>query len=231
MGIKQRISLFYNKRVRLIRFFLILVFALWINFYLIVDLKINSDEFNRMKIDNTTYVDLRGFDLTQEDLRSGNLNIIFWKSIYLGGLRDRICFEKENPLDNKGFYASYNNGEFYEVLNKECFSIDNDEEYITFDLKYNFEIILPELEEPLSPVNKSECIPDTINEEAHTCLTKEGIKNAKALEVFFPETNVYFEANWFHKLIKFIFIFFSTGAVLWAFSRTFFLIKYGWEKK
>ena len=169
------------------------------------------------------------FNLKQEDLNSGNLNTVFWKIVYLGGGKDKICFEKKNLSNNITFSASYNNGELFNVTRKKCFDIPSGEDKITFQVSYSFSFTIP-ADFSLSSrrvVDKSECVWITSN---YTCVTQQGIDEA-VTQVFYPDGDVYLEANWIHKLMKFIFIFFSTGALIWAFTRTFYLIRYGWDKR
>jgi hypothetical protein len=233
MEIINKISLLYNKRARIIRFLIILTIALWVNFYLIPDLKIPSDNLQKIESNNITYVGLGVFDLTQEDLSSGNFDAIFWKIIYLGGGRDKICFEKTNFTNNQTLSVRYNNGELFNVTRKKCINIPDEADKITFQLSYGFTFTLPTNLPSQGEVNKSECLPGTIEEVNDTfgyCYTQRGIDNAVTW-VFYPNGEVYLEPNLFHKVIKFLFIFFSTGAILWGFSRTFYLIKYGWDKK
>jgi len=227
----KRLKEFYNKRGWIVRIFFILLIALWINFYILPDLKTPSDNVQKITENNLTYLNLQEgyFDLNQEDLSSGNFNTILWKLIYLGGGRDKICFEKTNFSNNETFSASYNGGEIFNITHKKCFGIPKKQDRITFQLSYGFSFTLPTTPSPVSknPVDKSECVWITGND---TCITQEGIDNAVTW-VFYPNREVYLEANWFHRIIKFFFIFFSTGAILWGFSRTFYLIKYGWDKK
>jgi len=229
MRVINRLSNFYTRNAKIIRFSIILIIALWANFYLIPDLKIPSNNLQKIESDNTTYIGLGSFDLTPEDLTSGNFNSIFWKFIYLGGGRDKICFEKTNLSNNNTFSASYNNGDIFNITNKKCFDIPKEADKITFQVSYGFSFTLPtNLSLSLRRVvNKSECVWITGND---TCITQEGIDSAVTW-VFHPDGEVYLEANLFHKLVKFIFIFFSTGALLWAFSRTIQIILYGWFKQ
>lgn len=225
----KKIITIYNQESKWIRFIIILFLTLWINFYLIPDLKIYSNSLEKVEYNNTTYIALGIFNLDQDDLNSGNLNSIFWKTVYLKGGRDKICFEKINRSNDNTFSASYNNGEVFNVTNKRCFYIPKEEDKVTFQVSYGFNFEIPSNLSLSSRrvVNKSECVWITSNE---TCITQDGIDNAVTW-VFHPDGEVYLEANSFHKFTKLLFIFFSTGAVLWAFSRTFYLIKYGWDKK
>ena len=227
----DRFKEFYEKKGWIFRIFFIFFIALWINFYILPDLKISSDNLQRFTENNETYLNREegSFDLKQEDLNSGNLNTIFWKLIYLGNNEDKICFEK-NLSNSNSFSASYNNGEFFNVTNKKCFNIPNKEEKITFQVSYGFNFSIPyNLSSPLPRiVDKSECIWILSN---NTCITQEGIKNAVSFVITTaPTGEVYLTSNPIHKFIKFIFIFFSTGALLWAFSRTIKIIKEGFLK-
>jgi len=228
-SIKTKIIFFYNKNSILIRFFIILIIALWVNYYLLPDIKVPSNQLERIEVDNTTYIDLGYFNLNQNDIGSGEINTLFWKILYLGSGKDKICFEKNNISNENTFSASYNQGEFFNVTNKRCFNILEEEDKITFQVSYGFSITLPQNMSPLSRkiVNKSECVWIT---GENTCITQEGMDNAVTW-VLQPDGQVYLEANWAHKFYKFLFIFFSTGALLWAFSRTLQIIIYGWFKK
>lgn len=233
MEILNKISRFCSKKAKVIRFLLILVIALWVNFYLIPDLKIPVSNIPQSVENNITYLELGTyFQVTPEDLGSGNINTVFWKIIYLGSGKDHICFEKSNSTENETVSTDYNNEEFFNISKKNCFDIPKGTYKIKApNLKYDFKIIIPAnipLPSERRIVNKSECVWFT---GENTCITQEGIDNAVTLEMYFPNVEVYLEANWFHKFIKFVFIFFSTGAVLWGFTRTFYLIKYGWDKK
>lgn len=220
----------YDKYGSIIRFLFILIIALWINYYVLPDLKTPSDNVQKITEANTTYLSFEEgyFNLNQNDINSGNINALLWKIIYLGGGKDKICFEKTNFSSNETLSASYNGGDFFNVTKKKCINIPKNQDRITFQLSYSFTFNFPEMPAvSKSPVNKSDCVWFTGN---NTCITQYGIDHA-VTQVFYPNGEVYLEANWFHKFIKFIFIFFSAGAVLWGFSRTFYLIKYGWDKK
>jgi len=227
----QDLKEFYNRHGAIIRFLFILAVAIGINYYVLPDLKTPSDNVQKVTEGNITYLNLEEghFNLNQEDINSGNINTLLWKIIYLGGGKDKICFEKTNFSDNETFSASYNGGDFFNVTHKTCFNIPQKQNKITFQLSYGFSFTLPTTTTPISkkPVDKSECVWITGND---TCITQEGIDKAVTW-TFYPNGEVYLQANLFHKIIKFLFIFFSAGAVLWGFSRTFYLIKYGWDKK
>ncbi|MCK5624213.1 hypothetical protein KAI04_00030 [Candidatus Pacearchaeota archaeon] len=221
----KKIKRLWNKKSKILIFLIIFLCALYINFFILPDLKIYSNDVEKIKENDTTYLNIGSFDLTQEDVVSGDFNSIFWKIIYLGNARDRICFEKDKSLTNQSFYASYNKGEYYNIVGKKCFKISKEGSKITFNLRYEFDLEIPEIELLPKIVNKSDCI-WIISE--NTCITQEGIDKKQTI-VLFPQGEVYLESNLFHKIIKFIFIFFSTGALLWAFSRTIILIKYGFK--
>ena len=217
----------YRNRWIVTRTFLIFFIALLANTYLIPDLKINPNDVEKIIESNQTYLETGSFDLNQNDLNSGNFNTILWKIIYLGSGKDRICFEKYNQSNNQEFYGSYNGGEFFNIINKRCFDISRSENKITFDTNYIIKFSLPEIYLP-RVVNKSECV-FGIDEITHTCITQDGLNKA-VTQSFQLDGTVYLESNNFHKIVKFIFIFFSTGTILWAWSRTFKIIKDGFLK-
>ncbi len=223
---------FLHKHGRqIIRFLFILLLSLLVNIFLIPDRQI-PENLPRITEENVTYIDLNPLNITQsvqDSINSGNLNELIWDKIYFGYGRDRFCFKIINYSDDTNVSVSYNLNNFKEIKSKKCFDIPQDSDKITFNLKYNFKFTLSKIN-PQKIVNESDCIPGTIDEVHGTCITNESIKNAKTEIVFFPEIKTYFEANGFHKFIKFLWVFLLTGIVYWNITRVYVFIRDGLSK-
>lgn len=228
MGIIRKSKEIYNKHAKLVRFLIILSIALCLNFTIFKSPKIPSDYLEKIEeSENLTYLNLENqgyFDLSEEEIDTGNLNSVLWKLISKRAGRDRICFEEKgsyvqypNRKDYEGFTSlvSYNQGQFFEVEKKKCFDIPKTEQKITFNWIFNvsFDLNISELEERRIYLNET-----TYMKEFGTIS-------------FHPNTETYLKPNLKSEVLKFILVFFSTGALLWAFSRTIQIILYGWFKQ
>lgn len=196
-----------NKRDKIYLIFKIIIIiglAIYVNFHLFPSPRTPSNSLELVSINNESYRSLGYFDLNQEDRNSGDIGHVLWKVFYLGSGRDKICFEKTNLTDNEIFSASYNNGNFFNVTGEKCFAIPKNEDKITFDLTYTFTFSPPSKSSLLlnRVVNKSECIWITGN---NTCITQEGIQNAKT-EIFYFDGDVYLKANLWHEIMKFVIV-------------------------
>jgi hypothetical protein len=221
-----------------IRLLIILVFAIWINSY-IPDLKIPADTFNRTILYNMTYNDVFYDNITfidlntapnEENLYSLDFNKLLLKILYLNHWKGELCFKKNNLSEENTYSVSYNKKNYKNVTNTNCFGISKKEDKITFDMAGNFYVIIPKIE-PLPPVNKSECIPETIDETSHTCLTEAGIKKAQTEIIHFDGVETYVQPKWFYRKIKILWIFLLSGIFIWNITRVYVLIKEGLTKK
>ena len=112
---------------------------------------------------------------------------------------------------------SYNKAPFVEVKDKECFPIPKGANKFTFNWRFEVEV---------SPY-------DVISQSEDEILWQNGSQQIRSLGgvTVHPNVETYIKLGYLAEIVKFFFLFFSAGALLWAWSRTFFLIKYGWDKK
>ncbi len=208
-----------------------LVLAILINVFLVPDREV-PDNLPRIVQDNITYINLSQNDLEnniQESINSGSFAEILWKIIYLGSGRDKLCFESFGGSPE--FNVSVNNdfGEFYNLTNKKCFSIPKRKDKTTFNLKYHLMLTIPQIESG-KIVDKSECLPETIDESINETCILDGVSYichpcyTSPVRVEYgplPEIKTYFEANLFHKFIKFLFVFIVTSMFIKELVETF----------
>jgi len=216
-------------------FTLILLITIWLNFFVFTTIKIPSEELNKIHIleDNETYLEIpKSVFLSREEgleeLFEGNFQGLMWRSIYIKSKADKVCFQNKGSYleyGGKAYYelirteVSYNKGEYFEVKKKECRSISKDDDKFTFKWGFQMELILDEI------IQKSEVEKEIIPLDEERYLTPLG----KA--TFHPNVGTYIQfGGIITNTLKFILLFFSTGALIWAFTRTIVLIKYGLKK-
>jgi hypothetical protein len=226
-----------NKK-RIIRFSIILILTLLVSIFLIPDRKILIDNVPIIEKNNQSYIDFNTLkeNITQQiqkSIDSGNIIEIFWKTMYSGGGLDKLCYEIGNNPSNMIVTLNDSLGRSYEIVSSKCFDATKP----LPDFNYNIMFTIPY--SPGGLTNKSECINGTISEVSHpckvnnkiydcySCLTNRSIENAQTETFYFPEIKRYFETGWFHKTIKFIFIFILTGIVCWNITRVWVLIRDG----
>jgi len=213
----------------IVRFAILLLFAVWLNFFVFTTIKVPSEELKKVYTleDNTTYLEIpKSLSLLREDLDAGNLGGVLWRIIYFRSKADKVCFENRGSFLKYGGRVvydaiitkmSYNKGEFFEVKDKECRKLPTEDNKFTFNWRFEVKVdlydIIEESEEEFIPVNETHSIKKLGEATIH------------------PDVETYIKPGWKTEIIKFLFLFFSAGALLWAWSRTFFLIRYGWNKK
>ncbi len=219
----------YLKKGPIARFIFIMAITVVLNFGMFKTIKIPSEELNKIYNieDDVTYLEIpKSFSVNREDLNAGNLEGVIWKLIYLRSKTDVVCFENRGSFlkyEGKVIYdavttkVSYNKGEFFEVKDKECRPLPLEENKFTFN--WRFEVTMPLYD--IIKESKEGVIP--LNETEYTMKLGE--------VTIHPDVRTYIKPGWKTEITKFIFLFFSAGTLLWAWSRTFYLIKYGWDKR
>jgi hypothetical protein len=112
---------------------------------------------------------------------------------------------------------SYNKGEFFEVKNTECRKLPRNDTKFTFNWMFTIKV------RPYDIIKEAEPQPIWVNETNY-------VKSLGSFTMH-PDVATYIKPGWKTGIIKFIFLFFSSGALLFAWSRTFYFIKYGLDKK
>lgn len=201
-----------------------LLLIIGVAFYLlsILDLEIIPlEEFERIEINGTNYIN------TSKDYFKGrqnpaNLNEVLWKIILSYSRVSEICFKKQQPYISYTFMKDYNvttiidynNIELFELNGTACKKIPKDNPLVTFSWEFNVPFKLS-----VEIINKLNIKLIPINETTYA-VSYTGIN-------FVAGGETYFKIDYFGRILIGIFLFFSTGALLWVFSRTIIIIKYG----
>src|SRR3989344_2489990 len=137
----KKFKALYKKYGWVRRFLLILIIALWLNFFIFSSRKIHSNELEKINIEeNKTYLNLKSiFDLSEEDLKSGDINSVLWRLFSKRAGRDKICFEEKgsyfkqsNKTEKLIPSVSFNEGAYFILKDKKCFDIPKEQDKITF---------------------------------------------------------------------------------------------------
>jgi hypothetical protein len=214
---------FYKHNGQIIRFFIILFLAIFVNIFLIPDRQFFADNLPLIEKGNSSYIDsdyLNALKLNitqqiQDSINSGNLAEVFWKIVYLGNGVDNLCYQ----INDSNIAIILNDtvtGHDYLLINKEskCFDATKPRPALSYIIT-------------ISPYNSQEqmCIPGKSFWENSTYYTEVSKEHYEI-----PSIPTYFEANNFHKSIKFILIFILTGIVCWNVTRVYIFIRDGFRK-
>jgi len=225
--LNKLIKSYYKYRILLL-FLLMILITFWAN-SIIPNPNIPYGGVAKFKdnLTNETYFDSETiYSLNQNYLISGGNP--FWNIMLLGNPSYQICFVVGNVTEDKSVFVSYNKKESVKIERERCFDVLEKSRKNTFNLEYNFNITIPNFP-LLPPVNKSDCIPGTIDETSHTCLTEQSIQNAKTSVLHPPAVNIYFGLDKTSKMKKIIFLFVLSGFFLKELFE--FILFFGGKKK
>ena len=131
------------------RFLLILITAIYLNFWIFPNVTINSEELTKIEIENTTYLQIPD-TISKKDISAGNVAEVIWKILYFSSKSDRVCFENfgtyidyENKIDSENIEVGINyNGEKFEVKDKVCKKFEEDMDKFTFNWYFDSRLIV-----------------------------------------------------------------------------------------
>jgi hypothetical protein len=213
----------------IIRFLIILFLAILINVYLIPDRKIIADNIPQFSEGNQTYYNLSSFNvnqLIQNSIDSGNIIEIFWNIAYFGYGTEEFCF----GISESGNMSVSVNQTILGIVkikdNNNCFYIGNKDRIEIPNYIYSIPITITQNDSQVSAAYKDMCIPG----KTFYC---DGSYCAQSTQTFynFPKMNSpYFEADGFHKMIKFLWVLLLSGLFIWNVTRVYIFIRDGLKK-
>ena len=200
----------------------LLVATFLINTYLIPDRQIPIQDLPRINESNISYIysSVVRSSITQQiqdSINSGNLMDLFWEVAYLGPGLDKLCFKVDNTNGTE-VNVSHNLGESYLINRIKCFKIPPTENKTTFNLVYESNISVPQFYTVapnltiLSCYNQGCRAVPNFGDPVISCTQGQCKLLGYHLIItyppkYLPYVSVYFEANIFHKIVKFFFIF------------------------
>ncbi len=219
-----------DNKWRVFRFFVLLVLSLLIYFYIFDGrIRISTDDLNHMRdSQQNAYVNISTTTvfLDRSRLSPSDLGTILWKSLY-GFEPTKVCFGDKGSYaveSNKMAVEETNkthkittevvyNGKTFKVGRRTCRPLLKGAKNFTFSWKFTF---------PISSTydySKAERIP--VGNESYRW------KFAETVYSLQTPTQAYIEPPWWIEWAKFLLIFFSLGAVLWAWWQTVLIIRDG----
>jgi len=223
----QKIIRGYQKYGWFCRLFIIFIFAVILNNLIVIHANISSDELEKIYSieDNMTYVYLPQSSISQSNLSPTDLGSVVWSiTQWFGSTPTQICFENTGSYlkyGNKILYdavttkVSYNKGDFFNVNNLVCVQPPQNDNKFTFQWQFLVDMsvydIIQESKDNLA-----------VNTSISTYLKPIGSATMH------PEVKTFIVlGGWGYEILKFILVFLSAGALLWAWSRTIVLIRDG----
>lgn len=212
------IKKFYNRFGWVVRFSIILIISLWINFFLF-PAQIPTEDLNpTYDATNITYLEIP--QNLQECNRIGPTDIDRFLWCVVQQRQGEVCFVNDGSHFVYlgipyfvGVTALMNYSEqLFEVVDKECRYLPEGAENFTYRWSFDF---IPPLKQIIHNAELSELeAGDVVGQ-----LT------------FVPNVHSYVTLSWLAQMIRVFVIFYSLGLIFWGGSRIYIFIKYGIDKK